>query len=170
MSVSSSAQPQPQPSRAERLRAAMARDGDACVWCCGRPCVGLVAPTTDHLVPKVKGGPSWVENEVVACRRCNAARGHTSPAEWFAECERRGWKPNLTAVMGVLRGLDAAITTRGGQRRAPAVPRLRSFAGWQRRQGALSARLDPRVVRSRDRRAGPDAVRAMRPVRDGVCA
>ena len=117
MSVSSSAQPRPQPSRAERLRAAMARDGDACIWC-GRPCVGLVAPTTDHMVPKVKGGPSWVENEVVACRRCNAARGHTSPAEWFAECERRGWKPNLTAVVGVLRGLDAAIATRGGQRRA----------------------------------------------------
>jgi hypothetical protein len=95
----------------------MARDGDACVWC-GRPCVGLVTPTTDHVVPKVKGGPSWVENEVVACRRCNAARGHTSPADWLAECERRGWKPNLTAVVAVLRGLDAAIATRGGQRRA----------------------------------------------------
>lgn len=109
--------PHPQPGRAERLRAAAARDGHACVWC-GRPCVGLVAPTTDHLVPKVKGGPSWVENEVVACRRCNAARGHRSPAEWFAECERRGWAPNLTAVLGALRALDAAIATRGGQRRA----------------------------------------------------
>ncbi|GAA2880437.1 hypothetical protein GCM10010472_43090 [Pseudonocardia halophobica] len=109
--------PHPQPGRAERLRAAAARDGAACVWC-GRPCVGLVAPTTDHLVPKVKGGPSWVENEVVACRRCNAARGHRSPAEWFAECERRGWEPNLTAVLGALRALDAAIAARGGQRRA----------------------------------------------------
>ena len=99
------------------MRAAMARDGHACVWC-GRPCVGLVAPTTDHLVPKVKGGPSWVENEVVACRRCNAACGHTSPAEWFAECERRGWRPNLTTLLSVLHGLDAAIAVRGGQRRA----------------------------------------------------
>jgi hypothetical protein len=109
--------PQPRLGRAERLQVAVARDGDACVWC-GRPCVGLVVPTTDHLVPKVKGGPSWVENEVVACRRCNAARGHRSPAEWFVECERRGWKPNLEALVGVLRDLDAAIAARGGQRRA----------------------------------------------------
>ncbi|MFC5946735.1 HNH endonuclease [Pseudonocardia lutea] len=115
--MSSPSSPHPRPGRAERLRAAPARDGDACVWC-GRRCVGLVAPTTDHLVPKVKGGPSWVENEVVACRRCNAARGHRSPAEWFAECERRGWEPNLTAVLGALRELDAAIAVRGGQRRA----------------------------------------------------
>jgi hypothetical protein len=109
--------PHAQPGRAERLRAAAARDGDACVWC-GRRSVGLVAPTTDHLLPKVKGGPSWVENEVVACRRCNAERGHRSPADWFAECERRGWEPNLTAVLGALRALDAAIAARGGQRRA----------------------------------------------------
>ena len=115
MSASSFAQPQP--GRAERLRAAMARDGDACVWC-GRSCVGLVAATTDHVVPRVKGGPSWAENEVVACRRCNSARGHTGPAEWFAECERRGWEPNLTAVVSALRGLAAAIAVRGGQRRA----------------------------------------------------
>lgn len=107
----------PQPGRAARLRAAMARDGGACVWC-GRACVGLVAATTDHLVPRVKGGPSWLENEVVACRRCNAARGHTGPAEWLAECRRRGWAPDLAAVLGALRALEAAIGVRGGQRRA----------------------------------------------------
>ena len=125
MSVPSSPQ-----HRAERLRAGVARDGEACVWC-GRPCVGLVAATTDHLVPKVKGGPSWVENEVVACRRCNAARGHCSPAEWFVECQRRGWEPNLTAVVGVLRDLDAAIAARGGQRRARPylAAQLRRLAG-----------------------------------------
>ena len=83
--------------------------------------------------PQLKGGPSWVENEVVACRRCNAARGHTSPADWFAECERRGWKPNLMAVVGVLRGLDAAIATRGGQRRARPY-----LAGHLRRLAALA--------------------------------
>ncbi|MEK6438331.1 HNH endonuclease [Pseudonocardia sp. T1-2H] len=106
-----------QPGRAARLRAAAVRDGNRCVWC-GRECAGLVVATTDHLVPRVKGGPSWLENEVVACRRCNAGRGHTSPAEWFAECERRGWHPDLDAVLGALRSLDRAITERGGQRRA----------------------------------------------------
>jgi hypothetical protein len=105
------------PDRATRLRAAAARDGGGCVWC-GRPCTGLVRATTDHLVPKVKGGPSWLENEVVACRRCNAERGHRSPADWLAECERRGWAPDLDAVLGALRSLDTAIGERGGQRRA----------------------------------------------------
>lgn len=103
--------------RATRLRAAARRDGNRCVWC-GRECTGLVRATTDHLVPKVKGGPSWLENEVVACRRCNGERGHRSPGDWFTECERRGWEPDLDAVLGALRDLDTAIAQRGGQRRA----------------------------------------------------
>jgi hypothetical protein len=107
----------PQPDRAERLRAAAARDGESCVWC-RRPCTGLVRATTDHLVPKVKGGPSWLENEVVACGRCNRERGHLSPADWIAECERRGWDPDVEAVTGALAALHRAIAERGGQRRA----------------------------------------------------
>jgi HNH endonuclease len=106
-----------QPDRAERLRAAALRDGAHCVWC-RRPCTGLVLATTDHLIPKVKGGPSWLENEVVACGRCNRERGHLSPADWIAECERRGWEPDLDAVAGALADLDRAIAQRGGQRRA----------------------------------------------------
>ncbi len=106
-----------QPDRAERLRAAALRDGAHCVWC-RRPCTGLVRATTDHLIPKVKGGPSWLENEVVACGRCNRERGHLSPADWIADCERRGWEPDLDAVAGALADLDRAIAQRGGQRRA----------------------------------------------------
>jgi 5-methylcytosine-specific restriction endonuclease McrA len=106
-----------QPGRAERLRIAVARDGGCCVWC-GRACTGLVRPTTDHLVPRVKGGPSWTENEVVACGRCNRERGHRSPAEWLEDCRRRGWEPDATAVQRALRSLDRAIAERGGQRRA----------------------------------------------------
>ena len=74
--------------------------------------------TTDHLVPKVKGGPSWLENEVVACGRCNRERGHLSPADWLAECERRGWDSDVQAVARALAQLDRAIAERGGQRRA----------------------------------------------------
>ena len=106
-----------QPGRAERLRHAAERDGLRCVWC-RRECTGLVRPTTDHLVPKVKGGPSWLENEVVACGRCNRERGHTGPAEWLAECERRGWEPDTAAVSRALHALDRAIAERGGQRQA----------------------------------------------------
>ena len=56
-------------NRRQRLELVLARDGAACVWC-GRPLqVGLVAATTEHLVPRIKGGPSWIENELAACRR-----------------------------------------------------------------------------------------------------
>jgi hypothetical protein len=106
-----------QPGRTERRINAVARDGVRCVWC-GRECTGLVRPTTDHLVPKVKGGPSWLENEVVACGRCNRERGHKSPAAWLGECRRRGWEPDIGAVQRALHALDRAIAERGGQRRA----------------------------------------------------
>ncbi|GGM18440.1 HNH endonuclease [Nakamurella endophytica] len=106
-----------QPGRAQRLEQVLLRDGASCLWC-GRPFAGLVVPTTDHLVPQVKGGPSWLENEVAACRRCNGQRGHRSPSSWAAECAARGWPVDLAAVRRHLLSLDDAIRARGGQRRA----------------------------------------------------
>jgi len=93
------------------------RDGPDCVWC-RRPLVGQVRATTEHLVPKVKGGPSWLENEVAACRRCNGRRGHRTLADWAQECSGLGWEPNLPAIIAALRALQDAIDQRGGQRRA----------------------------------------------------
>ncbi len=124
------APPPGRPDRAARLRSAVERDGPRCVWCRRECAVGdpaatvaprrrpLVPGTTDHLVPKVKGGPSWLENEVLACPRCNRERGHTSPADWFAECARRGWEPDAAAVLRALQARQRAIDLRGGQRRA----------------------------------------------------
>jgi hypothetical protein len=106
-----------QPNRALRLRSALERDGATCVWC-SRAFDTLVRPTTEHLVPRVKGGPSWAENELAACSRCNRQRGHRTPAEWVEECRRRGWRPDLSRVVSALRTLDAAVAERGGQRRA----------------------------------------------------
>jgi HNH endonuclease len=103
--------------RAARLLAAVERDGPTCIWC-AREFTGQVQPTTEHVVPRVKGGPSWLENEVAACRRCNADRGHTAPVEWLEECARRGWRPDEPRLARVLTGLAAAIAERGGQRRA----------------------------------------------------
>jgi len=88
-----------------------------CLWC-GRPLGGLVAATRDHVVPRVKGGPCWPENEVAACGRCNLSRGHTSPADWLEECRRRGWEPDGEALLALLTSLEQAIRERGGQRRA----------------------------------------------------
>lgn len=112
------------PGRQERRRQILHRDGARCVWCRRPVDTHLVAATTEHVLPKVKGGPSWIENEVVACARCNRARGHTTPAEWLEECRRRGWDPDGGAVLRALERLDVAIAERGGQRRAR--PYLRS--------------------------------------------
>jgi len=106
-----------QPDRAARLAAAVLRDGPTCIWC-GRTFDALVRPTTEHVVPRVKGGPSWAENEVAACGRCNGARGHTGPVDWLEECRRRGWGPDEDRLVRALTGLAAAIAVRGGQRRA----------------------------------------------------
>ena len=105
------------PARTARLRTALERDGATCVWC-SRPFERLVRPTTDHVVPRVKGGPSWPENEVAACSRCNRDRGHRSPVEWLEECERRGWRPDEARLVRAMTGLEAAIARNGGQRRA----------------------------------------------------
>lgn len=104
--------------RRERLRLVLERDGAACVWCRRPIDTDLVRATTEHVVPRIKGGPSWIENEVAACSRCNRERGHRTPAEWIDECGRRGWEPDVATVVRALRSLQAAIAERGGQRRA----------------------------------------------------
>jgi hypothetical protein len=113
-------------ARPDRLAEILRRDGAECVWC-GRSLVrpgdlrrgrALVRATTDHLIPKLKGGPSWIENEVAACARCNRSRGHRSPAAWLEDCERLGLTPNREAIVRCLSALDTAIVTNGGQRRA----------------------------------------------------
>jgi hypothetical protein len=92
-------------------------DAATCVWCRRRLRPGLDA-SVEHVVPKLKGGPAWPENEVPACRGCNRARGHVSPVAWLEECERRGLAPDRAAIERSLLGLHAAIQVRGGQRRA----------------------------------------------------
>src|SRR4051794_5305975 len=128
------------PDRAERLRAVLERDGATCIWC-RRPFGPLIRPTTDHVVPRVKGGPSWLENEVAACGRCNRERGHRTPVEWLEQCEHRGWTPDGERLARVLAGLEEAIARVGGQRRA------RPYLGGQlrrlRRRGQETAREEP---------------------------
>lgn len=104
-------------SRAERLVEARRRDGGTCIWC-GCAFGERTRPTREHVVPRVKGGPSWLENEVEACRRCNGERGHRGAVEWLEECELRGWSPDAARLLRVLESLTAAIERRGGQRRA----------------------------------------------------
>ena len=105
-------------NRRERMALILERDGADCVWCRRPIDVKLVEATTEHLVPRIKGGPSVIETAVAACRRCNGQRGPLTPAEWIDECERRGWEPNREAVVAALRSLQTAFVERGGMRRA----------------------------------------------------
>ncbi len=108
----------PQLPRAERLVRALARDGASCVWCLRALPVGSHEASVDHLVPRLKGGPSWSENEVAACRRCNQARGHAAPLDWVRRCKEQGLEPAVEIIAERLQSLARAIEERGGQRKA----------------------------------------------------
>ena len=104
--------------RAERLAHILERDGAECVWCRRPLAAGDRNLSLDHLIPRLKGGPAWLENELAACRPCNRLRGHAAPAAWLEACEERGLAPNREAVARCLVALRDAIAVRGGQRRA----------------------------------------------------
>ncbi|MFM9082438.1 MAG: HNH endonuclease [Actinomycetota bacterium] len=89
-----------QPNRRERMEAILERDGPWCVWCSApldNSPGALNPPTTEHMVPRIKGGPSWVENELAACRRCNGERGHQSLAGFLTDCLGLGRTTRTTA-------------------------------------------------------------------------
>ncbi len=108
----------PQLPRSQRLERIVERDGGDCVWCRRELWPGHRDFSVEHVIPRLKGGPAWAENEVVACRSCNRARGHAAPMQWLEDCERRGLEPDRARVEASLRRLRRAIEQRGGQRRA----------------------------------------------------
>lgn len=99
-----------------RLGLIVDRDGDGCVWC-SRPFDHLVRPTREHVIPRIKGGPSWLENEVAACARCNRERGHATPVQWLDEVRRRGREPRPDVLEASLVRLAERIRRDGGARR-----------------------------------------------------
>ena len=107
-----------QQNRRERLASILERDGSMCIWCRCDVDTPLVRATTEHLIPRIKGGPSWLENEAAACARCNGARGHSTLTEWATQCRQRGWDPDLKRLVMILESLKARILRDGGQRRA----------------------------------------------------
>ncbi len=41
--------------------------------------------TTDHLIPKSRGGDDTADNMVLACKQCNSARGDKGVFEWLGQ-------------------------------------------------------------------------------------
>lgn len=99
-----------------RLGLIVERDGDGCVWC-SRSFDDRVRPTREHVIPRIKGGPSWLENEVAACARCNRERGHATPVQWLDEVRRRGRDPRPEVLEAALVRLARRIQEDGGARR-----------------------------------------------------
>lgn len=99
-----------------RLGVIVERDGDGCVWC-SRPFDHLVRPTREHVIPRVRGGPSWLENEIAACARCNRERGHATPVQWLDEVRARGRTPRPEVLEAALVRLAERIRATGGARR-----------------------------------------------------
>ena len=120
------------PGRRQRLKLILERDGATCVWCGCEVDTPLVRATTEHVVPRLKGGPSWLENEVAACKRCNGRRGHRNLVDWADECDGSGWNVDRHRLVRVLESLDARIAEQGGQRKAR--PYIRSQLRRLRRQ------------------------------------
>ena len=79
-----------------RLEHLLELGGNRCAWCGYDLEKPNARPTRDMLVPKVKGGPTRLENEVAACSSCNQKRGHSdSPSQWLEACRNeRGLDPD----------------------------------------------------------------------------
>ena len=89
-----------------------------CAWCGYDLTKPNARPTRDHIVPKIKGGPTRVENEVASCGSCNQKRGHASPSQYVESSrDERGLEPDAALVADQLDALDAAIQREGGMRK-----------------------------------------------------
>jgi len=89
-----------------------------CVWCGFDLSKPNARPTRDHVVPKIKGGPTRLENEVASCGSCNQLRGHRSPSQFIEDSRReRGVESNAAHIADQLDSLDAAIKSEGGMRK-----------------------------------------------------
>ena len=74
--------------------------------------------SVEHVIPRLKGGPTWPENLVDACRPCSKRRGHVAPSVWLDRCEAAGLRPDRRAIERSLLATRDAIARRGGMRRA----------------------------------------------------
>lgn len=103
---------------AARLERLLELGGERCAWCGYDLTKPNARPTRDHVVPKIKGGPTRLENEVASCGSCNRLRGHLSPSQFIETSRRdRGLQPDAGLVAGQLDALADAIQREGGMRK-----------------------------------------------------
>lgn len=118
-----------------RLEHLLEAGGHRCAWCGYDLDRSNARPTRDHVVPKIKGGPTRLENEVASCGACNQRRGHVAPSQFIEQSRReRGLDPDAALVASQLAALEAAIQREGGMRKirdyvTRELKRVRALAG-----------------------------------------
>ena len=84
----------------------IARDGPRCAWCGGQPWRRDL--TFEHVLPRSSGGLTAARNALVACRRCNRARGSRPVVAYVRSLRDAGFEPELPLIRGALERLGAS--------------------------------------------------------------
>ena len=59
------------------------REVDSCIYC-----GSMEQLTTDHILPRARGGPDMADNAVRVCKGCNSSKGSRRLYEWYGLEER----------------------------------------------------------------------------------
>jgi hypothetical protein len=78
----------------------IARDGGRCAWCGAEPWRRDL--TFEHVLPRSDGGITIAENGLVACRRCNRARGSRPVVAYVRALRDAGADPQLPLIRAAL--------------------------------------------------------------------
>lgn len=82
------------------------RDGHRCQYCQLRlPPAEL---TTDHVMPRSRGGPTSWDNVVTACGPCNRRKGNRTPAQARMLLKSEPERPRSLPSLGLRLGSDSA--------------------------------------------------------------
>jgi 5-methylcytosine-specific restriction endonuclease McrA len=76
------------------------RDGFRCQYCGEKKSMRDL--NYDHVVPRVKGGPTTWENIVTCCYACNDRKGSRTPEEVGLKLRKKPFKPNRLPVTPIL--------------------------------------------------------------------
>lgn len=57
--------------------------GKVCIYCGEKKELHF-----DHLIPKSKGGPDNIHNQVLACRKCNTSKSNKDIFEWYEDKDK----------------------------------------------------------------------------------
>ena len=107
----------------------IARDGPRCAWCGAEPWRPDL--TFEHVLPRSGGGITLAENGLVACRRCNRARGSRPVVAYVRALREAGADPQLPVIRVALERLGASERRRHreyGSRQLDLLARLGTFA------------------------------------------